>query len=250
MRRFLTLFFKEIKGYLLTPFGWIILSLLLFMQGLSMTTALEKMQEAPVAANFITVVFSSPNFWFYYLFLFPLLTMRLFAEESRTGTLESLLTTPVTLFEVIVSKYLASFCFYALLWLPLLLEFKLFYWITSTPLPYQTGHLLATYAMLFLIGAFFLALGLLSSTLTSSQIVSGIITVGGVVFFFFLGFIPNYTGENFAARELFSYISILDSLQSATMGFLDTRYIVYYGSMSLTCLYLTYLSLDFRRWKA
>jgi len=177
MRVFLILFRKEFKNYFLTPFGWVVFGLVLLMQGLSMTTAIEKMKDAPLSENFLLVAFSSPNFWFYFLFIFPLLTMRLFAEEEKSGTLETLMTAPVTSAQVVFSKYLAAFVFYALLWLPILLHLEIFTLITGNPAPYETGHLIGAYAILLLIGSFLLSIGCFASTLSSSQIVAGIITI-------------------------------------------------------------------------
>ena len=190
MRVFFILFSKEFKNYFLTPFGWVILGLVSLMQGLSMTTAMEKMKDAPMSENFLFLSFSAPNFWFYFLFIFPLLTMRLFAEEEKTGTLETLMTAPVTSSQVVMSKYVAAFAFYALLWSPILLHLKLFTLVTGNPPPVEMGHLLASYAILLLIGSFLIAIGCFASTLSSSQIVAGIITIAIIVILFFLGFVP------------------------------------------------------------
>ena len=250
MRVFLILFRKEFKNYFLTPFGWVVLGLVLLMQGLSMTTAMEKMKDAPLSENFLAASFNSPNFWFYFLFIFPLLTMRLFAEEEKSGTLETLMTAPVTTAQVVFSKYWAAFVFYALLWLPILLHLKIFTVITGNPPPYETGHLIGSYAILLLIGSFLLAIGCFASTLSSSQIVAGIITIAILVILFFLGFVPYYTGEGFQAVTLFHYVAIQEHLSLFARGVIDTRPIIYYLSMAAFFLFLTHLTLDFRRWKS
>lgn len=250
MRVFTILFRKELKNYFLTPFGWVVLALVLFMQGMSMSGAMEQMKDAPMLDNFLLVCLRTPNFWLYFLFIFPLLTMRLFAEESKTGTLETLLTAPVTTTQVVFSKYLAAFAFYALLWLPILLQLKLFAVVTGQPAPVEAGHIFGTYLILLLMGAFFLSIGCFASTLTSSQIVAGIITIAFLVIIFFFGFIPYYTGEGFQAAALFQYVSIQEHLVNFAKGLVDTRPIVYYVSMTAFFLFLTHLTLDFRRWKA
>ena len=89
---------------------WVIglfLAIEMIMQGMSMTSALELMKKAPLQENFLYISVHQPNFWFYFLFTFPLLTMRLFAEEAKTGTLETLMTAPVTSLQVVFSKYLS-----------------------------------------------------------------------------------------------------------------------------------------------
>ncbi|MFK7909446.1 MAG: ABC transporter permease [Akkermansiaceae bacterium] len=250
MRVFFILFKKEFKQFFLTPFGWVILALVLLMQGFSMSHAMELMKDKPLTENFIFVSLHSPNFWFYFLFTFPLLTMRLFAEEEKAGTLETLMTAPVTTAQVVISKYFASLCFYAILWLPILLYLKIFTWVTGSSAPYESGHLLGTYIMLLLIGSFFLAIGCLASTLTSSQIVAGIITIAALVMHFFLGVIPYYLGEGFKAVSAFHYVSIQEHLANAARGLLDTRPVVYHLSMAAFFLFLTHITLDFRRWKS
>ena len=250
MRVFFILFSKEFKNYFLTPFGWVILGLVSLMQGLSMTTAMEKMKDAPMSENFLFLSFSAPNFWFYFLFIFPLLTMRLFAEEEKTGTLETLMTAPVTSSQVVLSKYVAAFSFYALLWSPILLHLKIFTLVTGNPPPVEMGHLVATYAILLLIGSFLIAIGCFASTLSSSQIVAGIITIAIIVILFFLGFVPYYTGEGFQAVSVFHYVAIQEHLALFTRGVIDSRPIVYYLSMAAFFLFLTHLTLDFRRWKS
>ncbi len=250
MRVFYILFRKELKNYFLTPFGWVVFALVLLMQGMSMSTAMEKMKDAPLSENFLFISLHSPNFWFYFLFIFPLLTMRLFAEEEKTGTLETLMTAPVSTAQVVLSKYFAAFTFYALLWLPMLLHLKIFTLITKNPAPYEMGHVIGTFAMLLLMGGFFLAIGCFASTLTSSQIVAGIITIGVLVLLFFLGYIPLIIGEGFQAANVFHYVFIQEHLANFSRGLIDTRPIVYYLSMTAFFLFLTHITLDFRRWKS
>jgi len=250
MRVFSILFRKEFKNYFLTPFGWVVLALVLLMQGFSMSGAMELMKDGPMIDNFLLVSLKTPHFWFYFLFIFPLLTMRLFAEEAKTGTLETLMTAPVTTAQVVFSKYLAAFAFYAILWTPILLQLKIFGWVTGSPAPVEMGHILGTYAILLLMGSFFLAIGCLASTLTSSQIVAGIITIAALVILFFLGFVPYYIGEGFKAAPIFQYVSVQDHLLNFAKGLIDTRAIVYYLSMAVFFLFLTHITLDFRRWKS
>ena len=205
MRVFLILFRKEFKSYFLTPFGWVVLGLVLLMQGLSMTTAMEKMKDAPLSENFLLVSFNSPNFWFYFLFIFPLLTMRLFAEEQRSGTLETLMTAPVTSAQVVFSKYIAALYFLRTCFgCPFCYSFKIFTVITGNPPPYEIGHLIGSYAILLLIGSFLLAIGCFASTLSSNQIVAGIITYRHPRYSLFSGFCPLLHRRGLPSRFLVS----------------------------------------------
>ena len=83
MRLFRILTIKELKGYFLTPFGWVVLAFVTIMQGVSLSTAMKGFRDTPVKDSLIYVTFHTPVFWFYFLFIFPLITMRLFAEEER-----------------------------------------------------------------------------------------------------------------------------------------------------------------------
>ena len=95
MRLFRILTFKELKGYFLSPFGWVVLAFVTIMQGVSLSSAMKGFRDTPVKDSLVYVTFHTPVFWFYFLFIFPLITMRLFSEEERSGTLETLLTAPV-----------------------------------------------------------------------------------------------------------------------------------------------------------
>ena len=95
MRIFRILYFKELKSYFLSPFGWLILCFASLMQGFALTATFKEFSDNAVAESLVSVVFNSPIFNIYFLFLFPVLTMRLFSEENRSGTIEGLLTAPV-----------------------------------------------------------------------------------------------------------------------------------------------------------
>ena len=99
MRLFRILTLKELNGYFLTPFGWVILAFVTLMQGISLSTAMKGFRDTPVRDSLVYVTFHTPLFWFYFLFIFPLIT-----EEERSGTLETLLTAPVRTWQVVFSK--------------------------------------------------------------------------------------------------------------------------------------------------
>ncbi len=249
MRVFRILTNKELKGYFLTPFGWIVLAFVTLMQGVSLSTAMKGFRDTPVKDSLVYVTFHTPLFWFYFLFIFPLITMRLFAEEERSGTLETLLTAPVRTWHVVLSKYAAAMVFYTVLWIPALVQFKMFTWATDLPPAWTHGSLIGTFSILMLLGAAFTAVGCLASSLTSSQIIAGLLTIGLLVIQYFLGFVTIIWGESFAGAPFFHYISSQRHLHYFASGLLDTRPLVYFLSMSLFFLFLTYQVVDYRRWK-
>ena len=249
MRLFRILAFKELKGYFLSPFGWVILAFVTIMQGISLSTSMKGFRDTPVKDSLVFVTFHSPLFWFYFLFIFPLITMRLFAEEERSGTLETLLTAPVRTWQVVFSKYAAAMIFYTTLWIPCVIQFKMFDWVTGLPPAWTGGALAGVLCAVMLMGAAFTAIGCLASALTSSQIIAGILTIGLLVIQYFLGYVTVIWGNSFAGASLFDYISSQQHLYFFANGLFDTRPAVYYLSLTLLLLFLTYQVVDFRRWR-
>jgi ABC-2 type transport system permease protein len=249
MRTFHILFRKEFKGYVLHPFGWIVLAFVTVMQGIALSTAMKGFRDTPVRDSLLYVTFHTPHFWFWFLFIFPLVTMRLFAEEERTGTLETLLTAPVRSGQIVLSKYAAALCFYTLLWLPCVLQFKFFDWFTDLPPAYHPGAALGTAAALLLMGSLFTAVGCLASALTGSQIVAGIVTAGTLVILYFLGYVTVIWGDSFAGAAAFNAISCQQHLHYFAKGLIDSRTAVYYLSATAFVLFLTWQAVDFRRWR-
>jgi len=249
MRVFRILTLKELKSYFLTPFGWVVLAFVCLMQGFSLSMAMKGFRDTPVKDSLIYVTFHTPLFWFWFLFIFPLITMRLFSEEERTGTLETLLTAPLRTWQVVLSKYAAAMIFYVILWIPAAIQFKMFGWVTHLPPAYTTGAVIGSASILLLMGFAFTAVGLLASALTSSQIIAGLITIGLLLIQHLLGFVTQMWGEDFPGSSLFHYISANEHLHYFTRGLLDTRPVIYFLSVSLFVLFLTYQVVDYRRWK-
>lgn len=249
MRTLLILYKKELKHFFLTPFGWVVLAFIMLLQGLSLSSVLEQYEKAPVQGNLLLANFTTFIFWIYFLFLFPLITMKQFAEEERSGTLENLLTAPVTTWQVLFSKYLSSYTFYLFLWLPVYLHLYIFSWVSGSPTPATTGNIIGTFLILSLIGAFFTSIGILASSLTSSQIIAAIITFGALAFHLFLGYIPMIAGDSFQGAVIFHYIAIQEHIVYFARGLIDFRAITYHLSMALLILIITHHIVDYRRWK-
>ncbi|MDP4625027.1 MAG: ABC transporter permease [Akkermansiaceae bacterium] len=240
---------KELNTYFLSPFGWVVLAFVVLMQGASLSTAMKGFRDTPVKDSLVYVTFHTPVFWFYFLFIFPLITMRLFADEERSGTLETLLTAPVRTWQVVLSKYFAAMIFYIILWIPAYFQFQAFSWFTEIPPAYSGGALLGSFSIIFLMGAAFTAIGCLASALTSSQIIAGIITITILVIHYFLGFVTIIWGESFAGSGLFHYISSQRHLHYFANGLIDSAPVVYYLSLAAFVLFLTYQVIDLRRWR-
>lgn len=247
MRIIRILALKELKGYFFSPFGWTVLAFVTVMQGVSLSAAMKGFRDSAVKDSLVYVTFNSPLFWSYFLFIFPLITMRLFADEERRGTLETLLTAPVKTSSVVIAKYLAAMAFFTLMWVPAFVQLKMFEWVTDLPPAYGPGALVGTFAIIMLMGAAYTAVGCLASAVTSSQIIAGLLTTGLLVIQYFFGYVPLIWGESFAGASLFQYISSHHHLHYFSSGLLDTRPVVYFLSVAVFVLYLTWQVVDYRR---
>ncbi|MFM8655985.1 MAG: ABC transporter permease [Chthoniobacterales bacterium] len=142
-------------------------------------------------------------FWFGFVLVFPLITMRLFSEEYKMGTIEPLMTAPVRDSQVVLAKYCGALFFYVVLWLPSLLYFLVFTWVTRLQAAGAAGAFIGAYAMLLLIGMFYLSVGCLASALTRNQIVAAVMSFSAITLLFFMGlltfFVLNVTP---ALREM------------------------------------------------
>lgn len=178
------------------------------------------------------------------LFLIPMMTMRLFAEEKRTGTIELLVTSPLNDWEIILGKWMASVVFYScLLGLSLVNMLTLFAYGTPDWQPMMVGYL-----GLFLQGCCLLALGTFISTCTKNQIVAG---VGGFAIFLLLWVLDWVSAfETSPLYEALSYLSVVSHFEPFARGVVDSRDVVYYLSMTLLGLFLSARSMESMRWKA
>lgn len=253
----LTLYGKELRSYLCTPFGWVILACTMALLGFCLQTVIKVMSTA-TGESVMYYLLNNIYFWFYFIFLFPLITMRSFAEEERQGTLEGLLTAPVTTTQIVLGKYLAALTFYLILWVPLLL----YPWMSHlanlytawrygiTPeggITYLLSDWYGPYAILSLCGAFFISLGLLCSATTRSQIIAGILSTSLMISYYFLGRVTELWGE-FPAAPVFHYLSCTEQVSSFSRGLLDTRPVVLYLSLTIFTLALVKRVVDYRRW--
>ena len=126
------LYAKEVKSFFLSPVAWVVLTLVMLLNGFSFTAALEDLRTGDRAVTLAVYTFNSVQFWLAYFFIFPVITMRLFAEEQKLGTIETLLTAPVSTIQVLLAKYFAAMTFYIVLWIPSALHFLAFRIIVST----------------------------------------------------------------------------------------------------------------------
>lgn len=250
MRKFYTLLSREIRSYFYSPIAYIVLVFFLFLSGADFYLQLSFMNGQPVGYSIQEAFFNSVFFWFAFVLIFPLITMRLFAEEFKLGTIEPLMTAPVRDWQVVLAKFFGALFFYVILWLPTLLYFAVFQMVTHQPAANSTGAYFGAYLMLLLLGMFYLSVGCLASALTKNQIVAAVISFCAITLHFFSGLISFVLREvSSSTRQLLGYFSALEQMGTLSRGEIDTRPMVLYLSMTIVMLTLTYQAFQSRKWR-
>src|SRR6185312_15160408 len=250
MRKFFTLLTREIKGYFYSPIAYIVLVFFLLIAGVDFYFQVSFMNQRPVPYSVQEAFFNSVFFWFAFVLIFPLITMRLFAEEFKLGTIEPLMTAPVRDWQVVLAKFFGALVFYIVLWLPTIFYFVIFQAITRQPAANSTGAYLGAYLMLLLLGMFYLSVGCLASVLTRNQIIAAIISFSVITLLFFAGLAQYIVRDiDSTTRQLLGYFSAIEQMGTLSRGQLDTRPMVLYLSMTIVMLTFTYLVFQSRKWK-
>lgn len=183
-----------------------------------------------------------------FMFLIPAVTMRLFADENRSGTIELLLTKPLTDLQIILSKYLAGFLLVVFALLPTLVYYGTVYYLGAPAGNLDQGGSWGSYLGLLFLASGFVAIGLFSSSLSDNQVIAFIIAVF-LSFIFFIGF------DFISSLELFGPVDLLimklginEHYASMSRGVIDSRDAIYFISMISFFIMLTQLKLNARKW--
>jgi ABC-2 type transport system permease protein len=250
MKRFLTLVLREVRHYFHQPLAYVVLFFFLLLTAANFHAGLIALNREPSQTSVLEAFFNTVLFWFPFVLIFPLLTMRLFSEEYKLGTIETLMTAPVRDGQVVLAKFLGSFLFYVVLWAPSLLYFVIFRWLTGQSAADSFGAYIGAYTMLILVGMFYLSIGCLSSALTKNQIIAAIIAFAMISLMFFLSLLSFFfLKASSALREFTYYFSTIEHIGEFSRGLFDTRPMVFYLSMTLFTLFLTFHVFQYRRWK-
>jgi gliding motility-associated transport system permease protein len=178
------------------------------------------------------------------LFITPILTMGVYAEERKRGTMELLMTSPITETDIVLGKFFASFSLFALMLLPTL-SYLIFMYLRSDPMP-PWRVLFAGYAGILLLGASLTALGTFISSLTENQIIAAVLTFAAFLLVWVLDIGRNASG---AVASVLTYLSVIRHYEDFTRGIIDTSGLVYYFSFIFLFVFLTIRSVDSMRWR-
>lgn len=250
MRKFLILLERELKAYFYSPVAYIVLAFFMALAGFNLYTMVSVLNRGPVEVTLVELFFNNAIFWFAFILVIPLITMRLYAEEFKLGTIETLMTAPVEDWQVVASKFAGAMLFYLILWLPTVFFFAFFQWETQNKAADALGAFGGSYLLLVIMGAFFVSIGCLSSVVTRNQIIAAVISLVTVILFFFTGFLgyllPNVSQ---AFRDVVAYFSCVQHMKDYTAGLIDTRPIVFYLSMTALVQVVTFHIFQYRKWR-
>ena len=246
---------KELKSFLYSPIAYILTAFFLLVSGFFFYNILAwandqtmRMMQSGQGMNRINInqMLFEPffnNMTIILMFLLPMLTMRLFADEKKMRTEELLLTSPVRISAIIIGKYLAALIIYTIILL-LTATYAIFVFANGNP---ELAPLLTAYLGLFLLGAVFIAIGLFASALTENQVIAAVISFSSII----LIWVISWVGESGpgAWRGILTYLSFFSHFKNMVSGVIDTQDIVYYLTFIFLGLYLTRSIFEFRKWR-
>lgn len=261
MRNYRAVVQKELQTLFVSPVAYVVLAVFFFLTGFYFYAYLQGvldwvMQQAAQAQQFggNPPPFDAPGvvmqgffglLSFMLLFLVPMITMGSFAEEKKLGTIELLLTAPLTHSQIILGKFSALIIFLVVMLTPTIVNTVLLYMFSEPAFPLVP--ILLGYVGVFLLGGALLAFGLFFSSMTENQIVSVAVTFGVFMILWVIDFAAGTSST--MLNELLRYLSILKHYEDFTKGILDSQHLVFYCSMIFLGLFLTSVSLNSVRWR-
>ncbi|MDM7926992.1 MAG: ABC transporter permease [bacterium] len=259
MRNTWIIFRRELRSYFSSPLAYAVMAGFLLIAGFFfyailtsfLNTAMRSEMQAqyyrmappPINVNLMALRPFFHNLAVVLIFTVPLITMRLYAEEFRNGTIELLATSPLRNWETVLGKSLAAFVLYASLIAGTLVYVAVLFF-SGKPEP---GQIFTSYVGLLLLGGAFVAVGTFLSTLTENQIVAGFLTIILLLLFWVVGWADEFAGP--AVGSVLAYVSLLSHFDEFAKGVIDLKDVVLYLSFIGFFLFLTHLSLESKRWR-
>ncbi len=240
MNNCLCIFKKELRSYFSSPVGFVFIIFFILVSNAFFFFVQDFFRQGQVTMRGYFAVLP----WIF-LFFVPAITMRLWAEEKKMGTIELLLTMPLKETEVVFGKFLASFAFLAItLLFSLTVPITMFY--LGTP---DVGVILGSYVGSLFLGSAYLAIGLYISSLSENQVVAFIISLAVIFVLLLVGIAPLYLNAIGSFASVCEYVSLLSHFNNITRGVIDSRDVIYYVSVIVLFLYLNVKTIEARKWK-
>jgi ABC-2 type transport system permease protein len=248
MRTLLALTAREWASLWYSPVAYVVGAIFLLLQGWVFWLLIAVLNDPRVdPAMTMSQFFFGGSFfyWFSALIVAPLLTMRTFSEEKRTGSVEFLLTAPVTDMQVVLSKFLGAWFAYVAFWSLTIVYFLFLRAIT----PFDWGPVWTGYLGTWLLGSILIAIGVLTSSLTRNQVIAAVFSFVALLLLFSAGLLDLFVRDPETSR-IIEYVSLIEHLQDFSKGILDTRPAIFYLSETLICLFLTVRVISSPRWRS
>jgi ABC-2 type transport system permease protein len=257
MRNVLTIAGREIRSYFVSPIAYVVLTGFLLLGGwfffnllarFNLLLTIYSAQQNPevlqrLNLNEFVIAPLLHNLSVVLVILVPVITMRSFAEEKKTGTYELLLTSPLRISEIVLGKFLGSFVFVAIM-VALTGVYPLILLAYGNP---ETGVVLGGYLGLLLLATAFVAVGVLTSSLTENQIIAAVSCLVSLLLLYIIAWPAENAGETIGA--LLRYLSLTEHFAQMVKGVIDSRDIVYFLTVIVLALFLTHRSVESIRWR-
>jgi ABC-2 type transport system permease protein len=252
VRNIIAIAHKELRSYFSSPIAYIIIGFFALPFGVFFYLYLgafvrQSLQMAQYGGsmniNQQVIRYVLQNASVIILFVMPMITMRTYAEEKRSGTIELLLTSPVTDLQIIIGKFLGALGLYVAMLLVTMLYVGILF-VYGNP---EWRPLIAAYLGLLLMGGAFLSLGLLISSTTNNQIVAGIVSFVVFLLLWIIGWFAESAGPT--VGDITRYLSLTEHFDDFSKGIIDTKHVIYYLSLITFGLFLTSKSVDSERWR-
>ena len=227
---------RELAAYFYSPIAYVVACAFLVITGYFFAVELIEIKQA-------TLRFALSNTVVVMIFVVPFMTMHLLAEEWKSGTIEPLMTDPVTDWDVVLGKFIAGVGVMAFLFVPTLVYVVI---LKAVGEP-EMGPIFTTYVGLLLMGCEYVAIGLFASSLTRSQIVAAMVSFAILLMLLIVSWVSD--GKTGFALEWLAYLGIRHHLESFQKGIIDTKDVVYYLSTTALFLFFTVRIVETRKWK-
>ncbi|MGD1018575.1 MAG: ABC transporter permease [Verrucomicrobiia bacterium] len=238
---------RELNAYFASVLGYVALMFFLLVMGVTFAVVIRYLNTGPTQMTAMKILFSM--FWLPSLVVVPMITMRLLAEEKRAGTLEMLMTAPVTDFEVVLAKFLGAVVLYAMMWALTGFYVLIVRHFSGSEAMLDLGPIFSGYLGVIVIGQFFIAVGLLASSMTKSQVAAALMSFAVV---FMMLIVLNWLTFLFPTGPLgriFHAVSAFDQMEDFERGIVDVRPVILYLSGTVLALFITTRVVESRKWR-
>ena len=259
MRNYLAIFEREVRSYFVSPIAYMVIFLFLLISGIffylilsnfvemclraTMQAQYYRMMPPNMNVNMMAIRPMLHNISLFALFFLPLVSMKLYAEEKKSGTIELLMTSPLTNLQTMLGKFTAALTLFMVM-LALTFIYQILIMIYGKP---ELGPILVGYLGLLLLGACYLSFGLFFSSLTENQIIAAASTIAFILFFWAIGWLSGFVSP--AMGNALSGFSLIEHFDDFAKGVIDSKHIIFYLSFIFMGLFLTYVSIESARWR-